>query len=210
MEGIIRHGRNVEEAVQSALEELNARRDEVQVEVLDAGARGVLGIIGQREATVRVTLDVDKVRAAQDFAETVVGHINPDLKVQVTDNDQYITCEIQGDDLGLVIGRHGETLNSIQYLINVAAAKGSVDRRPIIVDAGNYRRRRKRDLINLAHRLGHRAVKTGNAVRMSALPPHERKIVHTALHDNPRITTESEGRDPQRCVVITPTSKSRE
>ncbi len=210
MEGIIRHGRDVEEAVQSALDELKVRREEVKVEVLDEGARGVLGIIGQREATVRVTVDTDKVRSAEEFASRLVKHINPDLTVSVRETEQYIMCEIQGEELGLVIGRHGGTLNAIQYLLNVAASKHSSDRRPVIVDAGHYRKRRKKDLIDMAHRLKHRALQTGHAVRMNALPPHERKIVHMALQDDPRITTESEGMDPKRCVVITPASESRQ
>ena len=207
MDEIVRHGRNVDEAIENALGELQIDRDEAKIEILDEGSRGVLGLIGQREARVRVKVDRNKVRYAQEFVTEVVRHIDPDLEVNVKEDEQYILCDISGDDLGLVIGRHGETLNALQYLLNVAASKGSSDRRPLMIDAGQYRQRRKKDLMRTARQLADRASRKKRSIRMDFLPPHERKIVHTTLQDDPRVTTQSEGKDPKRCVVISPVSK---
>jgi len=203
---ITRHGRDVDEAVANALSELGVSRDEVQVEVIEEGSRGILGIIGQREARVRVTVDRDKARFVQEFARELINHINADTEVTVSETDQLIVCEVEGDDLGLIIGRHGATLNAMQYLLNVAASRGSSDRRPVMLDAGDYRQRRRRNLAQVAERMASRAVKTGRSVRMEPHPPHERKIVHVSLQSNPQVTTESEGQDPHRYVVITPLS----
>lgn len=202
--GITRHGRDVDEAVRNALSELGVDRDEVRVEVLEEGSRGILGIIGQREARVRVTVDRDKARFVEEFLRELLTHINPDTEVTVRETDQLIVCEVEGDDLGLIIGRHGGTLNAIQYLLNVSAYRGSSDRRAIMLDAGSYRQRRKSSLTEVAQRMASRACKTGRAVRMEPLPPHERKIVHVSLQNNPQVSTQSEGQDPHRYVVITP------
>ncbi len=208
MNEIIRHGRDVDEAVSNALAELRVSRDEVKIEVLDEGARGLLGIIGQREASVRVVVDWNKANYAAEYLQTVLGHIDPGAQVDFSEDEQFILCDIQGERLGLIIGRHGETLNALQYLVNVAASRGSMsDRRSIVLDAGNYRTRRRKDVGALAERMARRAIRNGYPVRLDPMPPHERKIVHTTLQDNPQVSTESEGMDPQRCVVITPASR---
>ncbi|MFO8061196.1 MAG: RNA-binding cell elongation regulator Jag/EloR [Bacillota bacterium] len=204
--GITRHGRDVDEAVRNALSELGVSRDEVRVEVIEEGSRGILGIIGQREARVRVTVDRNKVRYVLEFVRELLSYINEDAEVTASESDQVIACEIEGDDLGLIIGRHGATLNALQYLANVAAGRSSSDRRPVVLDAGNYRQRRKRNLTEMAERMALRAAKTGRSVRMEPLPPHERKIIHVSLQDHPQVTTESQGQDPHRYVVITPLS----
>lgn len=208
MNEIIRHGRDVDEAVDNALAELQVSRDEVRIEVLDEGARGLLGIIGQREATVRVVVDWNKAQFAEEYLRTVLPLIDPDSQVSVREDEQFILCDIQGERLGLIIGRHGETLNALQYLLNVAASRGSMsDRRSIVLDAGKYRERRRKDVGALAERMARRAIRNGYPVRLDPMPPHERKIVHTTLQDNPQVSTESEGMDPQRSVVITPATR---
>ncbi len=204
MESIVRHGRTVQEAVQNAVEDLGVTREDVRVEVLDEGSRGFLGIIGQQEARVRVAVDRDKVRFAGEFLRGMLLHITEAVEVEVSEDEQFIYCQIDGADLGLVIGRHGATLNAMQYLVNVAAGRSSSDRRTVIVDAGDYRKRRRETLEQLGRRMAERAVSTGRQVRLEPMPPHERKIIHTALQNDSRVTTHSEGKDPQRYVNITP------
>ncbi len=205
MESIIRHGQNVDEAVKNALDELGICRDEVEVEVIDEGSRGFLGI-GHRESRVRVTVDRDKKRFAEEFLSELIKHIDVDVEVTSSESDQFIYCQINGDDLGLVIGRHGKTLNALQYLVNVVTGRSSSDRRTVIVDAGDYRSKRRETVKSLAERMAMRAVSSDRSARLDPMPPHERKIVHTTLQDDSRVTTHSEGEDPRRYVIITPQS----
>jgi len=204
MESIVRHGRTVEEAVQNAVKDLGVARDDVRVEVLEEGSRGFLGIIGQRESRVRVVVDRNKLRFAEEFLREILLSISENVEVSVSEDEQFIHCQIEGDDLGLIIGRHGTTLNALQYLVNVAAGRCSSDRRTVVLNAGDYRQRRRETLQQLARRMAERAVSTGRQVRLEPMPPHERKIIHTALQDDSRVNTYSEGQDPRRYVNITP------
>ena len=204
MESIVRHGRTVEEAVESAARDLGVDISQLKVEVLDEGSRGFLGVLGQRESRVRVTVNPGKEERVREVLGQILGYINPGVDLNVSGSDRFIRVAIEGDELGLIIGRRGETLNAIQYLVNVITGRESEDRRSVILDAGDFRRRREEDLVALARRMADRAVKSGRQVRLDPMPPHERKIAHMALHEDDRIETQSEGDDPSRFVVISP------
>ncbi len=204
MESIVRHGRTVEEAVESAARDLGVDISQLKVEVLDEGSRGFLGVLGQRESRVRVTVNPGKEERVREVLGQILGYINPGVDLNVSGSDRFIRVAIEGDELGLIIGRRGETLNAIQYLVNVITGRESEDRRSVILDAGDFRRRREEDLVALARRMADRAVKSGRQVRLDPMPPHERKIAHMALHEDDRVETQSEGDDPSRFVVISP------
>lgn len=204
METIIRHGRTVEEAVESAARELGVDVSRLEVEVLDEGSRGFLGVLGHRESRVRVRVNADKVELVREILETIVSHIDPEVEVSVESGEQFIEARVDGEDLGLVIGRRGETLNAMQYLVNVIAGRKSQERRSVVLDAGDFRQRRREDLERLTRRMADRAVETGRRVRLDPMPPHERRIAHLAVQDDDRVETYSEGTDPSRFVVIDP------
>ncbi|MFO7941492.1 MAG: RNA-binding cell elongation regulator Jag/EloR [Bacillota bacterium] len=204
METIIRHGRTVEEAVESAARELGVDVSRLEVEVLDEGSRGFLGVLGHRESRVRVRVNADKVELVREILETILSHIDPEVEVSVESGEQFIEARVDGEDLGLVIGRRGETLNAMQYLVNVIAGRKSQERRSVVLDAGDFRQRRREDLERLTRRMADRAVETGRRVRLDPMPPHERRIAHLAVQDDERVETYSEGTDPSRFVVIDP------
>ncbi|MFP4201020.1 MAG: RNA-binding cell elongation regulator Jag/EloR [Clostridia bacterium] len=204
MEAIIRHGRTVEEAVESAAKELGVDASRLEIEVLDEGSRGFLGVLGHRESRVRVRVNTDKVELVREILETMLFHIDPDVEVSVESGEQFIEARVDGEDLGLVIGRRGETLNAMQYLVNIIAGRKSQERRSVVLDAGDFRLRRREDLQRLTRRMADRAVETGRRVRLDPMPPHERRIAHLVLRDDDRVETYSEGTDPSRFVVIDP------
>ena len=204
MDSIVRHGRTVEEAVASAARELGVDASRLEVEVLDEGSRGFLGVLGQRESRVRVTVNPGKEARVEAVVDEILAHVNPDAEFSVDSDEQFISVRIEGDNLGLIIGRRGETLNALQYLVNVLCGRGTEDRRSVIIDAGDFRSRREEDLVGLARRMAERSIKSGRQVRLDPMPPHERKIAHLALHDDERVQTHSEGEDPARFVVIAP------
>ncbi len=204
MESIVRHGRTVEEAVESAAKELGVDPSRLTVEVLDEGNRGFLGVLGQRESRVRVTLQPAKEERVEEVLGVLLSHIDPSVHFSVRANEEFIRADITGDNLGLIIGRRGETLNALQYLVNVICGRGFEDRRSVLLDAGDFRSRREEDLTALAMRMADRAAETGRKVRLDPMPPHERKIAHLVLHDDARVDTHSEGNDPARFVVIVP------
>lgn len=204
METIIRHGRTVEEAVESAARELGVDVSRLEVEVLDEGSRGFLGVLGHRESRVRVRVNADKVELVREILQTILSHIDSEVEVSVESGEQFIEARVDGEDLGLVIGRRGETLNAMQYLVNVIAGRKSQERRSVVLDAGDFRQRRREDLERLTRRMADRAVETGRRVRLDPMPPHERRIAHLAVQDDERVETYSEGTDPSRFVVIDP------
>ncbi len=203
-ERIIRHGRTVEEALENALRDLEASRDQVEVDVLEEGASGFLGIIGQREATVEVRMKESKEDFVEEFLKTVLKAIDSEAEISIRSDEDAIYVDVDGESLGLIIGRRGDTLNALQYLLNVTAGKRSSDRRSIRLDAGDFRSRRRRELEQMVLRLADRVAKTRRPFHLDPMPPHERKIVHTVLQTDDRVRTESEGMDPKRHIIIHP------
>jgi len=199
-------GTTVEEAIDNALQELGTGRDRVTVEVLEEGTRGLFGFLGQRPARIRATRRRTKAEVAEEFLTTLVSKLGVDASVQCKgEEDGIVSFNLTGKNLGLIIGYHGQTLNAVQYLANVAVATVSDERKRIMVDVEGYRERRQRTLERLAYRLARKAQRTGRRVELEPMVPHERKLIHTTLADNRRVRTHSEGEDPNRRVIISPT-----
>lgn len=199
-------GRTVEEAVAEAVRQLGVDRSAVMIEVLEEPSRGLLGLIGQRPARVRATYQPTKAEAALQFVRGLCERLGLSVQVSVRDEADSVVVEIAGADLGALIGRRGQTLEAVQYLANVAAARVTGDRRTVIVDAGGYRRRRQEALERLARRMAERVRRTGRKVSLEPMTAQERRIVHLALRDTPGVRTESVGEEPFRKVVIFPQS----
>ncbi|GAW93651.1 RNA-binding cell elongation regulator Jag/EloR [Calderihabitans maritimus] len=202
MKSIEVSGKTVEEAVNMALEELQAEREEVEVEILEHPSKGLFGLIGSKLAKVRVTLKEDPIRIAQEFLLGLIRRMGVHADISIAQKDEYTYLTLTGSDLGILIGRRGETLNALQYLVNLVVNRKVEKRIKIILDVEGYRSRREQTLIRLARRLSEKVKRTGNRIVLEPMNPHERRVIHTALQNDNSVYTYSEGEEPYRKVVI--------
>ncbi|MCG0275097.1 MAG: protein jag [Thermosediminibacteraceae bacterium] len=202
MKTIEKQGKTVEEAVELALKELNAKKDEVLIEVLDEGSRGLFGLLS-RMAKVRVTLKKKPEEKALEFLNGLlkIFKLEPDIKLEYQE-DGMCKIEMKGKGLGLLIGKHGETLNALQFLTSLVANKGNPNYKRIILDVEGYRKKRERTLKELALKIAKKVKETKKSIALEPMPPHERKIIHNTLQGDNRVKTHSEGEEPYRRVII--------
>ncbi len=213
-ETVEKSGRTVEEAVEEALASLGLTRDRVEVDVLEEPTRGVLGLIGQRPARVRVTAKIDATEKARKFLEELVELMGyPHVTVKATVVEGALRLSIEGGNLGGLIGRRGSTLDAIQYLVNLVAsrhARGGGDgeeageRLRIVVDAEGYRGKREEALRRLARGVAERVHREGKRALLEPMNPMERRIIHLAVQECAGVVSHSEGEEPYRYVVISP------
>ena len=216
-------GKTAEEAIAAALAELGATRDAVDVTVLEESSQGFFGLFGNRQAKVRVSVlekpatavvpevkeaaaavpDAgDGLQAAKQFLEQVLASMKLDVTMEQTEEDGHIMFRMQGEGLGVLIGKHGQTLDALQYLVNLVANKETKERLRIVLDVEDYRKRREETLTALARRIASQVKRSGEKVVLEPMNPHERKAIHMALQNDRRIATCSEGEEPYRKVVI--------
>jgi len=196
-------GRTVEEAVEHALTELGATAEDVAVEVLDAGARGMLGI-GSREARVRVLLRESAAAIVQHVAERLLRAMGFPAAVRVREAAGAITVEIQGKDLAALIGRHGSTLESFELLLGLMAARATGTRARVSVDVEGYWDRRRGWLEKMARQAAERAQREQRSVTLPPMPARERRIIHTTLAGHAAVVTASSGEGKERRVTVSP------
>ncbi|BAM48540.1 RNA-binding cell elongation regulator Jag/EloR [Amphibacillus xylanus] len=207
MKQVTASGQTVDDAVQSALEQLNARKDQVKVEIIDEGKKGMFGIFGAKRAIVKVSIKQDPIDLAKKYLEDITRSFADDINVDVVNKDEQVTFNLSGEKIAMVIGKRGQTLNAIQHLVQVMLNRQSSDFYRVIVDAEGYRARREETLQQLATRLADKAIKIRRNVTLEPMPSYERKIIHSILQDNPKVETHSDGTDPNRFVVIKPVNK---
>jgi len=202
-------GKTEEEAIASALRQLDLQRDEVSIEILERAKSGFLRI-GSTPAVVKVTYEVpDKPAAegvaekAKNFLEGLLSRMGVDAEIELgTKADGSVTVELRGDGMGAIIGRRGETLDAIQHLTNYAVNRGSEERTHICIDAENYRSKREESLVHLAEKMAAKALKYRRSMALEPMNSYERHVIHTALQDYAGVTTGSTGVEPNRRVVI--------
>ncbi|MGB4431613.1 MAG: RNA-binding cell elongation regulator Jag/EloR [Limnochordia bacterium] len=208
MEFIEVEARSVDEAISEALAKLQAERDEVEVTVLEEGTKGFFGILGGKMARVRVEkkkpLHEAKLERAIEFTTELLRHMDISARVVGEADEEAVNIRIEGDDLGILIGRKGQTLQSMQYLISLAVNRQDGEWMRINLDIGDYRVRREESLRALAHRAARRVQDSGRRVALGAMTAAERRIVHQAVNEYDGVTTQSEGQEPYRRVVILP------
>lgn len=205
MREITATGQNVEKAVESALAQLNTTREHIDIKIVDEGKRGLLGIFGSRPAEVKVTMKPNAIESAKEFLKVVLKNMEIKAEIDVAREDERnVVFNISGEKMGLLIGKRGQTVNSLQYLTQLAANRHSKHYITIILNPEDYRNRRKATLIQLAERLASKAHHSGKPVLLEPMPNYERKIVHTALSNHKNIQTLSKGEEPKRYVIIEP------
>jgi len=199
---IERYGKTADDAVNDALKILGKTLEEVDVTVLDEGARGFLGL-NSRPAKVRVFVKPDPEGKARLFLKAAAAAIGVVVDVTTRVDDHHLFAEIKGSDIGVFIGKRGQTLDSLQYLTNLVVNKGSSPYMNVTLDAENYRARRKETLEILARNIAKRVKQTRRNVVLEPMNPNERRIIHSCLQGERNIATHSEGDEPFRYVVIT-------
>lgn len=195
-------GRTVEEAVDFALEKLGKDRDHVKIIVLSEGTKGLFGL-GSKPCKVRVTLKEDNSVTPEGILRTILTEIGVDCEIRSMSSDGNIHLTIKTPNPGLLIGRRGMTLNSIQYLVNCVANRTSLVKRRIIIDTEQYRERREESLVTLARRLASKVKATGQEVIVEPMNPQDRRVIHMTLQNDSEVATFSRGEGAMRSVVIT-------
>ena len=215
-------GETVGEAKWAALRELERLRPgidkaAVRFQVVSEGERGLLGV-GYAPARVIASVDASAVpdetaavddsevaAEVRDVLEHILSAIGVTARIEIVEGDETVTATFVGRELGLVIGKHGQTIDAIQYLANAIVWRGRGDeRKAVVVDAAGYRARREATLSALAKRSAERAVSSGRSVELEPMTAVERKVVHVQLKDVTGVVTRSEGTEPNRFVVIDP------
>lgn len=204
MRQVTASGQTVEEAVQTALEQLNTTRDQVEIDVIDEGKRGIFGLFGSKLAVVNVSVIKDQIEETEQFIKDVAKQMNVAIDLKTTVEDQHVTFEMSGEKIALLIGKRGQTLNALQYLVQLVINKGGKKYYHVTLDAEGYRERRKQTLESLAHKMAQRARRLNRKVTLEPMPPYERKIIHQALQNEKDISTYSDGVEPHRHIVIKP------
>ncbi len=202
-------GKTKEEAISNALSELKATIDEVSIEIVEEGSRGFLGI-GSKPFKVKATKKSDPVKVAKDFLREVfisIG-ISVDINCELTD-EKYLNIDLSGDNMGIIIGKRGQTLDSLQYLTSIIVNKSEDSYINVSIDTEHYRKKRKETLESLAIGLAKKAKHLRKDVVLEPMNPNERRIIHAALQNDRYVTTHSEGDGAFRYVVISPKESYR-
>ena len=197
--------KTVNDAITQASLQLGVSSDRLQYEVIEKGSAGILGgLIGAKPAVIRAkkieTID-DK---ATDFLKDVFGAmgISVDVDVKMNEEEKEMEINLSGDEMGILIGKRGQTLDSLQYLVSLVVNKESEDYLRVKLDTENYRERRKETLETLAKNIAYKVKRTRRSVSLEPMNPYERRIIHSALQNDKYVFTRSEGEEPFRHVVI--------
>ncbi|HWP95598.1 MAG TPA: RNA-binding cell elongation regulator Jag/EloR [Syntrophomonadaceae bacterium] len=195
-------GKSIDEAIQAALDELGCDIEDVQVEVLEEPSKGLLGI-GKKPAVVRITLREKPEQYVRNVVEDILSRMKIDFQINGVEFEEgRVRINVIGKDMGLLIGRKGETLNAVQFIVGLIVNRNREEKIRVMLDVEDYRKKREDSLEALALRLSDKVKKTRKNVVMRPMTSQERRIVHTTLQSDPQITTYSMGDEPNRKVVI--------
>lgn len=195
--------KTVEEAVTKALIELQTTSDKLTYEIVEKGSAGFLGI-GSKPAIIRAKRKETLQDKAIEFLEQVFDAMNMavDISVEYNETEKEMNVNLKGDDMGILIGKRGQTLDSLQYLVSLVVNKETEGYLRVKLDTENYRERRKETLETLARNISYKVKRTKHPVSLEPMNPYERRIIHSALQNDRYVVTRSEGEDPYRHVVI--------
>ena len=197
--------KTVDDAITAACQKFLVTSDRLEYEVMEEGSSGFLGFNAKPariKAKVKETVE-DKARAFLDDVFAAM-HMTVLVEVSFNEEEKVMDIELKGDDMGVLIGKRGQTLDSLQYLVSLVVNRDSDDYIRVKVDTENYRKRRKETLENLAKNIAYKVKRTKRSVSLEPMNPYERRIIHSALQNDKFVTTHSEGEEPFRKVVISP------
>ena len=196
-------GKTVDDALTNALVELETTSDKVEYEVLEEGSSGILGLFS-KAAVIRVKKLDDIRETAVEFLNDVFKAMEMDVDIEIEYNEveNQMNIELSGDEMGMLIGKRGVTLDSLQYLVSLVINKKTEEYVKVKIDTENYRQRRKETLENLARNLAHKVKRIHKSVILEPMNPYERRVIHSTLQNDKYVETHSEGEEPYRKVVI--------
>ena len=204
MEYIEVSAKTVNDAITEACQKLTVTSDKLEYEVVEEGSSGFLGI-GSKPAVIKARVKSSVEDTAKDFLKDVFEAMNLAVVVNVKydEANNSMDIDLSGDEMGVLIGKRGQTLDSLQYLVSLVVNKNVDNYIRVKVDTENYRQRRKETLENLAKNIAYKVKRTKRSVSLEPMNPYERRIIHSALQSDPYVTTHSEGEGPYRKVVVT-------
>lgn len=207
---IEKKGKTVEEALALALEELGVGEDEVTYTVIEEPSKGFLGI-GTKDAVIRVEVKDSIAGSAKKFLSDIFSAMNMEVGIDVKHDDDAINIDLSGDNMGIIIGKRGDTLDSLQYLTSLVANKNrdKYAYTRVTIDTEGYREKRVESLKALSERLAAKVGRSGKRYTLEPMNPYERRIIHANLQDNEYVTTFSIGDEPYRKVVIAPKNEKK-
>lgn len=203
-DSIERLAKTVEEATEEALKIMNVSRNEVKITVLDEGSKGAFLGIGSRPAKVRVELKPEPVQAVKDFLREVTLAMGLTVNIEANQKDKQLYVNLTGENMGILIGKRGQTLDALQYVTNLAVGRHGDLQMGVVIDTENYRRRRRDTLESLARTISRKVRDTRQSVKLEPMTRFERHVIHTILQNDRNVRTHSEGNEPYRHVIVSP------
>jgi spoIIIJ-associated protein len=202
---VIKEAETIEEAKNLAAEALGMPGAELQFEILQLPQKKTLGLFGGSPARVRAYFKISPAQQAAEYLKEILVRMGvPNPEIKIIEGEKGSTLEISGDNLGVIIGRRGETLDALQYLAGLVANRVDNSYYRITLNIGNYREKREQSLIGLAKKIARGAAKTGKKTSLEPMNPYERRIIHTAVQEVKGATSWSVGEEPYRHVIIGP------
>lgn len=204
MEFVEFSAKTVNDAIIEACQKFTVASDKLEYEVVEEGSSGFLGI-GSKPAIIKARIKSSIEDTARDFLNSVFEAMNMVVvsDVKYDEDEKTMDIELSGDEMGVLIGKRGQTLDSLQYLVSLVVNKDTENYIRVKVDTENYRQRRRETLENLAKNISFKVKRTKRAVSLEPMNPYERRIIHSALQNDRYVTTHSEGNEPYRHVVVT-------
>ena len=193
-------GKNVDEAVNNALLQLQITSEKLEYEVVEKGSNGLLGFIGSKPAVIRARKKSDFIDEGEEFLQEM--NMEVDIAVAYNKEEQVVDIVLTGEDMGILIGKRGQTLDSLQHLVSLVINKHSEEYIRVKLDTENYRERRKETLEQLAKNIAYKVKRTKHSVSLEPMNPYERRIIHAALQNDKYVVTRSDGEEPFRHVII--------
>lgn len=204
MEFIEISAKTVDDAITEAIIKLGTTHDKIEYEIIEKGSAGFLGI-ARKDAVIKVRKKNDIEDNIREFLEKVFEAMNltVDILIEKDEESNVVNVELKGDDMGVLIGKRGQTLDSLQYLTNLAVNKNAENYVKVKIDTEDYRKRRRETLENLAKNIAYKVKRTKRPVSLEPMNPFERRVIHSTLQNDKFVSTHSEGEEPYRHVVVT-------
>ena len=203
MKSIEMRGKTVDEAIKKALEELKVNKEQVEIEIIEKGSKGFLNLIGTKDAIVKITVKKNHEAEAKEFLSKILKKMKIEAEVQTVDQGETLNVNIIGDNMGILIGYRGETLDSLQYLVSLVVNRDNDEKyKRVILDTQNYRAKREETLRRLAMKVAKKVKIYNKSIKLEPMNPYERRIIHASLQEDNYVRTHSEGDEPYRRVVV--------
>jgi len=215
MKVVEKEGKTKEEAIKKACEELKVDPEELKIEVLSTGSKGLFGL-GGKNVKIKATLkektmhQQDIVEKAKKVLEDILDRLNVERSITVEKKEEDILLKIKGDGSGFLIGRHGRTLDALEHLVNKIVSRADLNKHRILLDAEGYRARKDKSLVELALNLSKKVKKFNKPISINAMSPHDRRIIHMTLKNDEAVTTKSKGTGEYKKIIILPAKGNKE